>query len=167
MNAKVRVRVADKSVIRSGESQTPVGVRIKYKDGKVSELMLADLSETMRLEAICHGLLQKGGDAYSGEPDPTLARGLTEAVFDAIRGGDWNRKAPGTNLEDLIQAVAKVSGHSVEETRVALSKASEEDRKKAAKIPAVAVIMDELRLARRKAGAKGKPGKSELGKLFA
>lgn len=161
---KQRARVATKHTLRNAKGMA-TGVEIRFVNGKVSRLDLADCTASMQAELACHGAKQKGGDAFSNEPNPDLAFALTEAVFDSIRLNVFNRKGSTmVNVADLIKALCMVEPeHTEVEWTKAVNDAKEERRKDIARRPKVAVALAEIALERRKAqmAAKGEPDKGE------
>ena len=94
------------------------GVTINFADGTPLTVLLADLPDEMVGHLALHGLSQKLGDSYSGEQDIASARALASAVADCLKEGNWKavrEGGGGGRISDLAQALANVTGQSLED----------------------------------------------------
>lgn len=113
-----------------------------------------------------HGLSQKIGDAaanYSKERDFLGAFGGMSQVWDNLRAGVWANRAGG-GTSDLVAAIAKIKGVSLEEAQAAVDKATEEQVAGLKKHPAVKAEIAKIIAARAKEASKTAPSLDELTK---
>jgi hypothetical protein len=66
-----------------------VGVRFDFVSGATRSLMFAELNEDVQLQSCGHGILQKGGDEYSGVKEVDDMVLAVEEIFARLRNGEW------------------------------------------------------------------------------
>lgn len=116
---------------------SPTGVLIfTFDDGEVIRFDTGTVSEEIRNRAVLHGFSQKLGDSYAAaakEENPLAwAKEQVREVISQLLAGDWRAaRAAGTpRVSDLAQALARVTGNTVEEAH-AFVETLDDDQKKA------------------------------------
>lgn len=116
---------------------SPTGVLIfTFDDGDVIRFDTGTVSEEIRNRAVMHGFSQKLGDSYAAaakEENPLAwAKEQVRDVISQLLAGDWRAaRAAGTpRVSDLAQALAMVTGNTVEEAH-AFVETLDDDQKKA------------------------------------
>lgn len=120
----------------------------------VAELDKLDSVTVERLAV--HGLSQKIGDAassFSKDRDFLGAFASLSGVWETLQAGGWNQKGGG-GTSDLVAAVAKLKGVSLEEAQAAIDKANEEQLAALKKHPAIKAEIAEIQKKRAKEAAK-------------
>lgn len=120
----------------------------------VGELDKLDAATVERLAV--HGLSQKIGDAassFSKDRDFLGAFASMSGVWETLLAGGWNQKGGG-GTSDLVAAVAKLKGVSLEEAQAAIDKATEEQVAQLKKHPAIKAEIAEIQKKRAKEAAK-------------
>ena len=120
----------------------------------VGELDKLDAATVERLAV--HGLSQKIGDAassFSKDRDFLGAFASMSGVWETLLAGGWNQKGGG-GTSDLVAAVAKLKGVSLEEAQAAIDKANEEQLAALRKHPAIKAEIAEIQKKRAKEAAK-------------
>ena len=143
-----RNSVCKKSVVVD-ESGMAAGAKWVFADGKVVVLMLTDLGMTMLNRAAVHGILQKGGDSYSGISNVTEARMALESTLKAIMDDDWNRRPDRIGI--LAEALHRATGQPMDEVVRKLQSLDDKAKRELAKHDQVAVLIKEIELERAKA----------------
>lgn len=134
-------------------------VTFNFAHGETLVVKASDVPESIRDHALLHGLSQKIGDSYAGADTAEEAYAAAVETFNTIKGGEWAaaREGVGTGGADLIKAFAEATGKTEDECREVLIKATDEQKKKIKKHPAVAAVLDRIQseklLARSKARA--------------
>lgn len=107
------------------------GISINFEDGEAVGVNLADLSDDIKLNLMLHGLSQKLGDTYAGVKDVVVAREKVKSVVARLFEGNWKavRTAGAARITDLVNALADVTGKSIEEAFEAVD-AMEKDTKR-------------------------------------
>ena len=103
-----------------------------------------------------HGLSQKIGDSASGfskDRDFLGAFGAMQAVWENLQAGVWAGRAGG-GTSDLVAAIAKLKGVSLEEAQAAVDKADDEQVKELRKHPAIKEAIAKIQAQRAKEAAK-------------
>ena len=163
-----KVKLAKKTV-----AEDLSGVSIEFGDGKELTANLADFSDDIVIQLALHGLSQKMGDSYSGEKDVTVARTKAEGVVDRLKAGDWKavrESSGGGRITDLAQALAQVTGRSVEDATRVVAEMSKEDKSSLRKNAQIKVALQQIALKRAEEAAKkddGEDGGMDLGGLMA
>lgn len=141
-----RLKVAEKHTIRNNAG-LPMAVEFRFTDGTIERLALDELPNTMRLEAMAHGIRQKAGDEYSGvKGDIRAAIACVRRVFDNLRNGVWNAARDGSGGGYLAEAVAEVTGRTLEEvTTLLAAMPAEQKADLRAKHPQVKAVIARLR----------------------
>jgi hypothetical protein len=104
-----------------------------------------------------HGLSQKIGDAaadFSKERDFLGAFTSMGKVWENLQAGLWASKGGG-GTSDLVAAIAKIKGVSLEEAQAAVGKANEEQLATLKKHPAIKEAIAKIQAMRAKEAAKG------------
>lgn len=110
--------MARTAIAKKDVHEDMTGVTINFTDGTPLTVNLSDLPDEMLTHLALHGLSQKLGDSYSGEQDVAAARALATAVFDRLKEGNWKavrEGGGGGRISDLAQALANVTGQSLED----------------------------------------------------
>lgn len=103
-------------------------LNIKFRHGKELNLLVSELAEEIRNQALLHGLKQKLVDAAAISRNPETGRTATiedkfdavKEVFDRLLAGEWNKtRAGGGNAGGLLlQALIRLyPGKTAEELR--------------------------------------------------
>ena len=143
-----RNSVCKKSVVVSSEPSASI-CTWEFADGKVVEVALHEIPEAMQWRAMAHGLLQKGGDSYSGISNVTEARMALESTLKAIMEGDWNRRPDRIGI--LAEALHRATGQPMDEVVRKLQSLDDKAKRELAKHDQIAVIVKEIELERAKA----------------
>jgi hypothetical protein len=137
--ASERKRVLDKDY---ADDFTSVTVKL-LETGETATIDVASLSDEIRAQAICHGLLQKIGDAAAGKSGDEAAEAVL-AVVERLRAGDWTIKGEAgprpTLVAEAVMAVCDADGVAYDRAAVIAKytgKDGEPARKKALANPAV------------------------------
>lgn len=130
-------------------------VTFQWADGESTSVDVKQFAKEVRDHATAHGFSQKLGDSYSGAKTVAEARAAFNAVLEALKGGDWNRKGGATG-GIIILAIAKATGQDVEAVIAKWDAMDEETRKSIKEHPDVveAKAAIELERAQAKAAAK-------------
>lgn len=115
--------MARNSIAKKTVAEDLTGVSIEFTNGEVIGVTLDALSPEIVRNLALHGLSQKLGDSYSGESDVAVAKTKAEAVAQRLAEGNWKavREAgSGGRITDLAQALAQVTGKTVEEAVAAI-----------------------------------------------
>lgn len=146
--AKVCKKVA---LVENGKQ---VGIRFDFAHGESRKVMFADFSQEVRDAAEAHGFTQTLGDSYSGsDGKPDIALAKFEARLGNLQTGDWNSREGGGGQadEDLIIALAEVTGKSEAEARKAVGEGNKEWKEARRKHKAVAAVIARLQAERKQA----------------
>lgn len=111
-----------------------------------------------------HGLSQKIGDSASGfakDRDFLGALGSMSAVWENLQAGLWASRSGG-GTSDLVAAIAKIKGVSLEDAQAAVDKANEDQIAGLKKHPAIKEAIAKIQAARAKEAAKGAGSLDEL-----
>lgn len=115
-----------------------------------------------------HGLSQKVGDSASGyakDRDFLGAFGAMSAVLDNLKAGLWASRSGG-GTSDLVAAIAKIKGVSLEEAQAAIDKANEEQVATLKKHPAIKAEIAKIQEKRAKEALKGAGSLDDLTKAL-
>jgi len=101
-----------------------IGVfQVTMEDDTVSELEInsEELSESVQLKALQHGLLSKIGDAAAGKSGQEAVDAI-QRVIDTLIAGNWNTRKEGGGATGWKKAVAdKLAAMSDEEREAAIA----------------------------------------------
>lgn len=116
---------------------SPTGALIfTFDDGEVIRFDTSKVSEEIRNRAVLHGFSQKLGDSYAAaakEENPLAwAKEQVREVISQLLAGDWRaaRAVGAPRVSDLAQALAMVTGTSIDEAH-AFVETLDDDQKKA------------------------------------
>lgn len=152
-------------------------------DGEKYLLLLSELSPEIVTRLAVHGLSQKVGDSFAGaadEPDPVAyAIARIKDTWEQLKRGEWRVTGTGGPRATLLgRALARVSGHTIEEAMAVLQdkedSLSEEEFKAFLKAlradPSIKQAQADIKLEdaqKAKERASGASGtKADLGALF-
>lgn len=144
-------------------------------DGKTFLLSLENLSEDIITRLALHGLSQKVGDSFAGageEPNPLkYAEERIIETYEQLRKGEWRvTVAGGPRASLLARALARVTGHSLEEAIEVVEGLDDEQKKAIRKDPAIKKASADIKLEdaqKAKERAEGAAGEgSDLAGLF-
>jgi hypothetical protein len=144
------------------------GVVFTLGNGQSLQATLKGLSPEMVERLAVHGLSQKIGDSASGfakDRDFLGAFGAMSAVWENLQQGMWASRSGG-GTSDLVAAIAKIKGVSLEDAQGAVDKATEEQLKELKKHPAIKEAIAKIQAARAKEAAKGAGSLEELTKAL-
>jgi hypothetical protein len=137
------------------------GVTVTFEDDNTVSVLLSDLSDEIVTQLALHGLSQKLGDSYSGEANLAVAKGKAEAVAGRLAKGDWKavrESSGGGRISDLAQALATVTGRTLEEAVAVIENMDKEKKSALRKHPAVNAETKRIALARAEASVTGTGG---------
>lgn len=121
-------------------------------DGTVQTLTVADLPESIRLQAMFHGLSQKIGDSYAGaasEADPeAYAKQCVREQIEQLLTGAWRASGGGGGPKHshLVLAFAQVAGTTPDEAAEYIGKLDEKEQKELRKQPKIKVAIERLKI---------------------
>lgn len=133
-------------------------------NGSKLSACLDSYSAEIKERLAVHGLSQKIGDSASGfakERDFLGAYGNMKQVEDNLRAGLWASRAGG-GTSDLVAAIAKIKGVSLEDAQAAVDKANDEQVATLKKHPAIKEAIAKIQAARAKEAAKGAESLDDL-----
>jgi hypothetical protein len=129
-------RKSDKTVLEDAAGQA-YGIRFDFVNGETRTLLFSELSDSLKLYGLGHGLLQKAGDEYSGVPEPDDMVLAVDEIFTRLRAGDWaaareaGDSTAGASI--VIKAIMEVTKKPIEFVKTflqgKLDKAKAEGRK--------------------------------------
>lgn len=125
--AEQRAKVATKKVDLESQSLT-----IEFVDGAEEIIVgLRDLPENILPALALHGLSQKMGDSYSGEPEPREARAKATEVLERLMAGEWSaRRERGPGSTSLtIEAIAALRGLTTDQVKAVWETLDDEQKK--------------------------------------
>ncbi len=128
-----------------------------FGNGSRMEFDTDELPEAMVRRLELHGLSQKLGDSYanmSKSRDFAGAYDAVDAVWEALKAGNWNVKGDGASVQDLAKALAKLKKCSVEQASTAIGAMDEDMLAKVKSHPEVKKVLAELRAERAAQAAK-------------
>jgi hypothetical protein len=124
------------------------------EDGSVQTLQVASLPETVRTQALFHGLSQKIGDSYSGaasQDDPEgYARECVKDTIAQLLEGNWRAAGGGGGPKygQLVTALAEVTGKTLDEAKAIVEGLSDKERKEVQAKPKIKAAIAKLKLAK-------------------
>lgn len=142
----------------------PRAVVFTLGNGQSLTAGLDGLAEEIVERLAVHGLSQKIGDAaanFSKERDFLGAFGAMQAVYDNLKAGAWASRSGG-GTSDLVAAIAKIKGVSLEDAQGAVDRATEEQIRDLKKHPAVKEAIAKIQAQRAKEAAKAAGSLDEL-----
>lgn len=109
-------------------------VRFTFGNGTKLELDVSTLDETIQIELMLHGALQKIGDSYAGAAgDYDFAIGNARKVIDNLIAGNWKAAREGGEAKpktgELAEAIARIKGIEVAQAAELVNGLSDEQRK--------------------------------------
>lgn len=112
--------------INLDEAAGTVAVRFDFRNGATLSLASNELSASMQLKNLGHGIAQKCGDEASGLKKIEDIVAAVEDMMDRLRKGEW-RVATGSGdsfsgAGIVVRAVAEASGKTVEDIKAFLQK---------------------------------------------
>jgi NACalpha-BTF3-like transcription factor len=111
----------------------------------VVELSKVSVANQNRLAL--HGMSQKCGDSYAGAESIPDAREAVLGVQEMLYSGEWSTRAPGEpRVAVLAEALARATGRTVEDAKVALAAMDEDTRKAVSAHPGVKKARAEMAL---------------------
>ena len=143
------------------------GTRLTFTgdNGREFSIRAEELEDTIRTQAMMHGLKQKIGDAAAISRNPETGRSATtDDKFDAMSevlnrllSGAWNKGREAGEGEGagglLFRALCRVKAdRTPEQIRAYLNGLDKAQQSALRKVPAVAAAIDEMRAANAKAG---------------
>ncbi|MHC4620527.1 MAG: hypothetical protein ACYTEQ_22495 [Planctomycetota bacterium] len=139
---------------------------ITFDDGDRYQINPVDLPEAIQEQALLHGLKQKLGDSWANcDGNIDEAKGEFLAVLEALKAGDWNRRATGTGGL-LPQALANVTNRTLEECIAKVRELSDDERKALTKHAGIVAALAEIRATRAAEKAAQATDMSSLTDLF-
>lgn len=141
-------------------------VRLVFNGGTTVEVDTATLPDGIKSKGLVHGVYQKLIDSGAGKELPDFIRNAQTIARNLIRG-KWNDTGIDEGL--LAEAIAKVTGKDLTKVEEQVFKASDDQMKKWAAMPAVGAAMQQIE-ARRMAEQANKTkdaDKEALNKDFA
>jgi hypothetical protein len=127
-----RQSVCDKEFVENDDGSVTGEVRFKFSDGVEKTVNVFDLSTEMQRRLTVHGALQKIGDSYAGvKGDVGQAKTNVDSMIEQLKDGKWkgDRGEAGPRLGELAEAIARIKGVTVEISRAAVEKATDDMRK--------------------------------------
>lgn len=116
-------RQIDKTVTVD-EAAGTVNVRFDFRNGKTLSIGSEDLTPSLQLQALGHGLSQKCGDEAAGEKDIDDIVVAIEDVMTRLKSGDWKvAREAGDSFSGssvVIKAIGEATGKSAEEVKAFL-----------------------------------------------
>jgi hypothetical protein len=124
----------------------------QWADETATTILFSDFSDDMQTRAMQHGFSQKLGDSYSKTGSVAEAKAQMKDVLDGLLENDWNRKG-GSSGGLWVEAYAKATGSTIEETLAVWNDMDKEARKVVCKHPDVIAAKLTIELERLKAKA--------------
>lgn len=142
--------------------------RIDFANGETVEVWTDPNSELGR-QALGHGIGQKLGDSAAGADSIESAFEAVLEMGKRLQNGEWAkaREGGGTSAKgasELVQALVKVMGVSVDEVRNLLATLSASDKAALRKVDKVAAAIEEIKAA--KAPSKADKERAERGQAL-
>lgn len=136
-------KIANKTTDKSG-------VDFQFVNGKKLVCRLDELPEEIVKRLAVHGLAQKIGDSYAGVQGAVEIACLNaNDVWESLKNGDWNVGRSGTGGV-IAEAIARVTGRTVEECRDMLAALDDDAKAKLRKQKKVASAMADITAERAK-----------------
>lgn len=108
-----RMKIATKAVIRD-DSGKATEVIITFTDGRTVQLKLPALTDSIQMELMAHGAVQKLGDSYANaKGNLDFAYAEASGVAESLMRDEWNRRGEGGG-GDLPQAIVNITGQSLD-----------------------------------------------------
>lgn len=147
---------------------TETGLQVTFANGEVLSVAFSDLNDEIKDRLFQHGLSQKVGDASAGTETVEEAIAETKRVIARLVAGDWKsvREAgAGPKIGLLVEALARLTGRSVEDCRMVVDSLEDDKRKALRGHQQIKAVMADIRAEREKAKAK-EEGEVDFAKLF-
>jgi hypothetical protein len=159
-----KIAMKDGRIVEFGEKQRMDKSHSVTSSGSVAMQIDFDNGETVVVEvapgspvgmlALGHGLSQKLGDAAAGAETTEDAFEAVLEIAGRVANGEWKKASEfGTSgsakgSSELVEALSRVLGKSKEIVRELLAKLDQADKLALRKTPAVATVIETLRLER-------------------
>lgn len=104
----------------------------EFGNQRTLELNCGELPAEIQIQLMLHGAIQKVGDSYAGaKGDYEGAIANAQGVIDALKAGEWGVAGDEARprLAELAEAISRIKGTDLEKTKVAVEKATDEQRK--------------------------------------
>lgn len=153
------VKYARKTIVF--ENGKAIGVQWNWTDGTTDRIMVDDISDPNRDYAACHGLKQRGGDAYASAETLVEAKAMFTQVKDHLESGsvEWTLKGTGLGGGTLFaEALARAAGKTLDEAIDKLAEMDEHERKALEQRPEIKLAKLEIQKERMEAKAATAPG---------
>lgn len=127
---------------------TDSSVKFKFATGEEVEVKPSDFPKEIQRALMLNGISQKLGDSYAGE-DADKCYPIFNAVLDALKEGKWSRSGGGgggARVSQIVEALARAAGVSVEEAIQKYATLSDEEKKGVRALPAVKKALNEIKL---------------------
>ena len=145
------------------------GVGFAFENGEQVDVKLEDMSEDMIQMLAVHGLTQKLGDSYASATSVSEACEKFYDVLNNLKAGTWNGGRSATSGGIWVEAIARATGRSIEDSAAMFASKTETEQKAIKKHDSVVVAKAEITLERQiaKAKANPKPESVSVDALFA
>lgn len=123
-------------------------VTFSFSTGETLEAKVSDFPDSIQDALTCHGLAQKLGDSYAGA-DAAHAYSAANAVFEAMKEGNWTQRTGGTSgprISQLAEALSQVTGQEVEACVAKLATLDEEVKKQIRAQPQIKTALAEIKV---------------------
>jgi len=129
-------------------------MRWTFKGGQTVDVDTSTFAPSQREKALMHGVKQKVSDAAaSAKGDVAKAYAGIARVADGLRRGIWGMA--GVNTEDLIRAIAEVTGIKADDVKTKVNEAGDDKLKEWASNPQIAAKMTAYEAKRAQDAAQG------------
>ena len=143
-------------------SVTPeaVGMRFAFANGQNVDADPSQFPEGIIKSLILHGLSQKVGDSYSGEPDVEKAIEAAEGILENLQEGRWSDRREGSGivrtsiLAEAVQRAKPEKYPTIADAVKAVGEWDDDFRKNAAKVGVIAKHMEDIKAERAAARAE-------------
>ena len=114
-------------------------------NGEKMEWKVDELPDSIKEQAMYHGLVQKMGDKVAGVSSVAEMEGAFRALWNQLKEGTWNA-GRGAGIGILAKALARVKDVDIVEAVAAIEKLSEEEKRQLKKHPAIKKAMLEIQM---------------------
>lgn len=124
--------------------------------GETLEIRPDDFKPEIQAALLAHGIGQKIGDAYAGV-DAGQAYVAAKAVYDSLVEGKWSQRGEGSSgprVSQLAEALAAVSGHSLDECVAKIATMDDDGKKALRGHPQVVQALAQIKLEKAQEAAK-------------
>ena len=154
--------IISKTVTRD-DNDHATGIELDFIDGKKISVAISALNADIIAELVCHGLAQKIGDGAAKSQGSTVTDKFNScnAIAERLLQGDWaaKREGAGTGVTGglLTNALAEITGKTLEEVREFLKARTAEERDALTRDTAVKPVFDRLKAEREAKRAEKAP----------